>query len=1126
MPGINNTLSIARTAISAQQYGLNVSGHNIANVNNTEYSRQTLPMESNYPIKYGSLLLGTGVNVQDVTQVVNKYMELRLTDNTSNKSALTESQNYMNVMDSLLNENEDSSISSLLSKFWSSWQDLSNNPGGAAERIAVYEGGSMLSEELHNLNTSLSNLRTDLTKEINAGVSKINSIANEIADINQGILSQEVTGRVANDLRDKRTSLVRELGEYIDVQTFEQPSGSTIVTTKSGFTLIYDKSVYGLSTENDKIMWEGSYGNKRDITDDIQTGKLGGWLGMRDETIPKFMSDLESMTRELVWQTNKVHSEGAGIDYFDNTLTGQYKADDNRWMSSLDFGDRVDYSNDFKLWVRDSEKSPATYEDFGIDMGLSTAKISNYRGNVAGTGGSNPPYNYKFTVVEGGNVDDTSSKDDPVIQWEKYSNDGIRLNSGYSVINKGTVTVNTTTNPPAPGISFDIDTGILVAGNTFSINTNKLAVADPLELKVDQTAKVAKDKYTFKVTEAGNAAKGDISGEVGIDPITIEWTNTTGKTGTFTLTPKDPYFVPLEADVDGMRLQFNAGTMIKGDSFVVTTDEKGTPSLETDNDYKWTLDSFTDEFNRRVKGVTSTVSPYNQLTFEPDKSGYEISNIKRTGEIHLPDTRISVHNYSSLTALQKDMIITRDNSGVWSLSGITENDYLKASIIPSPLKVTQSGGAANAANATYTFDVTQGGEIGKDNVIIDWANDQTGATGQISLSPPLATPAAPGIDGMDLDFTAGSKLYKGDQFSMKTDAAGNASVYHVPADKGFSIDLTGNGIADIDIDFVIPVEGQGSLTFDLSKDTGEYSYAFSDNQSEGAGVVAAAGINTFFTGSDIKTMGMNSLLSDINYIAAAKVNAATRSPVSSDSQVSVPITITAGTNDTISFTEGDSPALTATIKTSLNGGLYDTEDEMDILASDIEKSLEDASYYGIDYSVNYNRNSKLFEISENKGYVEKNITFKWNDSKVAATLGFKAEDDTISPPVDPEEGALAKSDNKNALDLLNVQYKELNITQWAYTRGKEAYSEPESATIDGFYQGMVGGLGVQAVSIDRGLSFSETMVERLTQDRDTISGVSLDEEMINLMKYQHAFSVASKLLSISDEMLNTIVSMR
>lgn len=1126
MSGINNTLSIAKSAIQAQQYGLNVAGHNIANVNNPEYSRQTIPMESMYPINYGGLIFGTGVTVDDITQVVNKYMEYRLTENTSNKSSLEESQNYMNVLDSLLNENDESSISSLLSGFFGSWQDLSNNPGGAAERIAVYESGVMLSEELKNLNNSLSDLQTDLTREIEAGVEKVNQITEEIASINQAILSQETIGQTANDLRDKRTALIRELGEYIDVKTFEQPSGSTVVTTKSGFTLVYDNDAYGLNFTEGKVMWKGSYGNDKDITDRVQTGKLGGWLDMRDETIPKFRSDLEAVTNEMIWQINLVHSQGAGAGYFDTQLTGEYKADDSLWLSTLDFGNRIDYSKDFKVWIENSSIEPAEYEDYEFDMGISTAEISNFSGSVSGTGGSYPPFVYKFTVVESGMVDNLESKDDPVILWEKYSSEGIRLKSGYSEINAGTVNIDSTATPPTPGISFDIGTGNLVAGNTFSINTNRLAHVDPLDLTVDKTSVLSQQKYTFRVVKAGNPELNETSGEVGIDPITIEWSNEAGKTGTFTLDPLDPYFVPLETEIDGMRLRFNSGTMIKGDMFVVNTDEKGVPSVEDQTDFKWTLRTFADEFNKNVKGARASVTPENQLSISPETDGFEITDLKRSGNIHLPDTRVSVYNHASLTAVQEDIILTRDSNGKWTMSGITEKAYLNASIVPPPPEISQTGGAAAAADSVYSFEVAQGGVIGTDEVIINWSNSDTGATGTITLTPPLGSPAAPGVDGMDLDFAAGGRFYEGDKFTMETDALGNASVDEVPHDKGFGIDLTGDGIKDIDIDFIIPVQGEGNLSFDITPDDSEYGYAFSDDQSSGPGIMAAAGINTFFTGSDIKTMKVNSVLSDINNIAAADIAAAQRDVVSSDKKVVSPVTVTEGTNNLISFSEGESSILTAEIKPSVTGGVYKNENELDILAADIEKALEDASYYGVDYNVSYNRENQVFDITQKRGAAEEEITFHWNLSSMGETLGFDPDDDVINPPVDVAEGDLSKSDNSNAMELLQVQDKQLSIAQWTYERGKPAFSEPVSASIEGYYRGMVGGLGVKAVSIERGLSFSETMVQRLTQDRDTVSGVSLDEEMISLIKFQHAYTVASKLLSVSDEMLQTLVSMR
>jgi flagellar hook-associated protein 1 FlgK len=52
------------------------------------------------------------------------------------------------------------------------------------------------------------------------------------------------------------------------------------------------------------------------------------------------------------------------------------------------------------------------------------------------------------------------------------------------------------------------------------------------------------------------------------------------------------------------------------------------------------------------------------------------------------------------------------------------------------------------------------------------------------------------------------------------------------------------------------------------------------------------------------------------------------------------------------------------------------------------------------------------------------------------------------------------------------------------------------------------------------------MVMRLSDIRDSISAVSLDEEMTNLIKFQSAYEAASKLISIADEMLETLLSVK
>jgi flagellar hook-associated protein 1 FlgK len=79
------------------------------------------------------------------------------------------------------------------------------------------------------------------------------------------------------------------------------------------------------------------------------------------------------------------------------------------------------------------------------------------------------------------------------------------------------------------------------------------------------------------------------------------------------------------------------------------------------------------------------------------------------------------------------------------------------------------------------------------------------------------------------------------------------------------------------------------------------------------------------------------------------------------------------------------------------------------------------------------------------------------------------------------------------------------------------------STFDDFYGGMVSGMGLAAQTADRDVTTADTVVNTLEDRRSQVSGVSLDEEMTNLLKFQHAYSAAGRAMSTLNDMLDTLV---
>ena len=397
MSGLGLILNIARDALAAQQYGINVTSHNIANVNTEGYSRQTSVNEAREPAFYGGLLLGRGVDVTQVLRASDQFIESQLMDRKSDMSTSQELENYMQIMEGLFNENSETSISMMMSKFWNLWQDVVNNPSGSTERVALYEHSILMSDQFKTLNTDLIQIQTDLTRALSGGIVQINEITNEIAQVNGQLVGMEAATSIANDLRDKRNTLTSELAQYIDVKTFEQTNGSLTIITAKGCVLVHGNDNYNLVSGGDngeKIMWEGKDGVATgDITNNITRGKMGGWLEMRDEIIEKYKLDLNAMAKEFIWAVNQQHSQGVGMEAFSD-VTGTYAVSNTgeelgTKESGLNYYDKIS-DGTFNLWVYDSNGNLDTGEPSVIivDADIDGTKLTDLRDAIDGANGN------------------------------------------------------------------------------------------------------------------------------------------------------------------------------------------------------------------------------------------------------------------------------------------------------------------------------------------------------------------------------------------------------------------------------------------------------------------------------------------------------------------------------------------------------------------------------------------------------------------------------------------------------------------------------------------------------------------------------------------------------------------
>lgn len=105
----------------------------------------------------------------------------------------------------------------------------------------------------------------------------------------------------------------------------------------------------------------------------------------------------------------------------------------------------------------------------------------------------------------------------------------------------------------------------------------------------------------------------------------------------------------------------------------------------------------------------------------------------------------------------------------------------------------------------------------------------------------------------------------------------------------------------------------------------------------------------------------------------------------------------------------------------------------------------------------------------------------------------------------------APGDNKIALEIAGLKQKLI------LSNGTES--------IIGFFNSIIGEIGIKSREISENVKNEDLLIKQFKNLRDSISGVSLDEEFINLIKYQRGFQAGAKIIVTVDEMYETLINM-
>jgi flagellar hook-associated protein 1 FlgK len=313
-------LATSVSGLLAFQQALDVTSNNIANVNTPGYSAETANLAEAPGQFTGAGYIGGGVDVASVTRAYNQQLAQQANTSQSSYSSYHTLATQAQQIDNMLSASS-TGLSASLQSFVNALQTVSTSPTSTSARQALLSQGQALAQQLQSYNAQIGQYGTQLEAQVGTDVTQINSLAGNIASLNQQIAAGSTSGQTPNQMLDQLDNLVNQLSQYVSVQTVTQSNGTVNVFIGSGQALISGGNAAQLTTlQNAYNPTQLDVGLKTssgitNLTQQMTGGELGGLLSARSQILEPTQNQLGQISVAVATLVNEQQQCGM-------TLTG------------------------------------------------------------------------------------------------------------------------------------------------------------------------------------------------------------------------------------------------------------------------------------------------------------------------------------------------------------------------------------------------------------------------------------------------------------------------------------------------------------------------------------------------------------------------------------------------------------------------------------------------------------------------------------------------------------------------------------------------------------------------------------------------------------------------------------
>lgn len=314
-------LGIGKSGLFASKKALEVTGHNMSNVNTEGYSRQKVLQSTALPISTSGFTQGTGVKISGISRVDDEFINKRLASAISSNKFYDARNEHLSQVESIFNEVDTEGLNQILNRFFNSFRELANQPENETIRSVVRDNAGLVVKDFRRIRETLDLQAGNIDRKIATSISDVNQILRHVADLNGKISAIETQQGESGDLRDQRDVSLRNLSEHFKVHTYSDEKGRFVVTAQGIGTLVtglhtQELAVVSKNKANSSNNMNGSIEivlkdrPSQTVTNKFQSGALASVIQVRNEDLKKLQDNMDAIAYQFTSSVNTIHRQG------------------------------------------------------------------------------------------------------------------------------------------------------------------------------------------------------------------------------------------------------------------------------------------------------------------------------------------------------------------------------------------------------------------------------------------------------------------------------------------------------------------------------------------------------------------------------------------------------------------------------------------------------------------------------------------------------------------------------------------------------------------------------------------------------------------------------------------------